>query len=184
MSYATAARRILVAVAALLFVAWATFAAHAEPAPGAAGEVDSRTGGPAIDQSPLAWWSATLENLFRGIDLSASQQAGVDSILEEAALDRARARKLRELVVRSRNGVNPEREQAARAELQELRPRLNPVHRIDAIAELLDPEQREIFDRNRRLRSDRLFKRQRAARMAPAPSPADGSSEDNEVELP
>ncbi len=94
------------------------------------------------------------------------QQAGVDAILEEAASERARARRLREAAQRARERKRPERERSARIELRQLRERLDPGKRIDAIAELLDPTQRAIFDRNRRLRSDRLFERQRAARAA------------------
>ena len=47
----------------------------------------------------------------------------------------------------------------ARAELRAMRPKLDSDRRIDAMRALLDEEQQTVFDRNRRLRSDRLFAR-------------------------
>jgi hypothetical protein len=123
-----------------------------------------------IDEPWQAWWRSAREELFAGIALSAEQQQAIDAIVAEAAADRARARQLMGEVELAQREGDDARLARARAELRTLRPRLGPRWRIDAMGALLTQEQRAIFERQRRLRSDRLFaeqsRRQRRAGAA------------------
>jgi hypothetical protein len=121
-----------------------------------------QNGPPPIDQASRDWWREAQTDLFAGIALSAEQQAGVDTILDQAASDRARGRKLRQFVAHGPGVDDSDRRDRALAELSRLRGRLGPEGRIDAMRELLTEEQRALFDRSRRLRSDRLFEKERS----------------------
>ena len=123
---------------------------------------------PDIDRAPQAWWRDAREELLASLVLSAEQEAGIDAIIAEAAEVRARARELKRIVEPS-NGADAGQIARARSELQTLRPKLDLDRRIDAIRTLLAADQQVRFDRNRRLRSDRLFaefkrRQERAAR--------------------
>jgi len=113
------------------------------------------------------FWRQAQDDLFAGLVLSADQQVGVDAIIAEAARDRGRAIDLRKIVNSPGEDVS-DAKQRARAELQELTDRLHPEWRIDAMRALLSEEQCAVFDRNWRLRSDRLFAEERRRRRKAA----------------
>lgn len=149
--------------------------------PGAESPTDSQTESPAkgaasgdvpaIDKGPQSWWSAAREELFANIELTDSQDAAIDEILDQAAADRARARRLREIVSR----VDTKRAESAKGELKTLKSRLDPRRRIDAMGKVLSDEQRVVFEKNRRIRSDRLFQehnRERVVRKKNVHNPA------------
>ena len=121
---------------------------------------------PDLEARAQAFWQQAQEELFAGLELSADQRAGVDAIIGEAARDRQRA-----IELRKRLGEAGEADSKAapgvRAELEELKRRLQPEWRINAMRELLSEEQRIVFDRNWRLRSDRLFAEERRRSRAP-----------------
>lgn len=113
-----------------------------------------------IDDPWQGWWRSTQQELFAGIELSAEQQQAIDAIVAQAAVDRARARELTEEIASANRAGNTDQMSDARAELQQMKPKLGPDWRIDAMGELLSEDQRVVFDRQRRLRSDRLFAEQ------------------------
>jgi len=126
------------------------------PFAAAAEEASAQAEPPEIDRAAQDWWRETREELFDGIELSAEQQAGVDAVVAEAARDRARARELKQ-IADAPDGAASDQQKRARVELRALRGKLDSDRRIDAMRELLGEDQRVVFDRNRRLRSDRLF---------------------------
>lgn len=134
----------------------------------ASGAQDARRNG--LEARAQAFWRQAQEDLFAGVTLSADQRVGVDAIIAEAARDRARAVELRK-IVRAPGEGDSDAKQRARADLRTLAVELHPQRRIEAMRELLDEEQRALFDRNWRLRSDRLFaEEKRTRRRAAEPS--------------
>lgn len=126
----------------------------------AAEDLLTRGDSPDVDASARAFWRQAQDELLADITLSADQQAGVDAIVAEAARDRSRARDLKKRVD-APGETDSDTKERARAELQELKGKLDPEWRIDAMRELLNEDQRAVFDRNRRVRSDRIFAEQK-----------------------
>jgi len=148
---ATAATLISVTLQGLAAVGWAE-----ESRDDSAQSRPSSKEPAGIDQPWQAWWRSAEEELFAGIALSAEQQQAVEAIVAEATADRARGRELRQELAVARREGDDARLERVRAELWMLRPRLGPEWRIDAMGDLLTEDQRAIFDKQRRLRSDRL----------------------------
>ncbi len=158
---ATAAILVGLALQGLSATSWAE-ESSAESAP------PPKQGPPAAaaasDRFAQDWWRSTQQELFAGIELSAEQQQRIAALLAEAAGDRARARELIAEVERARLEKDEERLSRAQTELRRLRPQLSPEWRVEAMGELLTEEQRVVFDRLRRLRSDRRLAEQRQRR--------------------
>ena len=114
----------------------------------------------AADAFATRWWREAQDDLFAGIALSAKQRAGVDAILAEAADERARIFELT-AILEAPGAEDAEPKARARAELAALHGQRDPTGRIDAMRELLSEDQQTLFDRNRRLRSDRVFAKQK-----------------------
>ena len=104
----------------------------------------------------VEYWRLALEELFAGIELTAEQQRQVDAIVAEASADRAQGRALQEKMIAAKREGNRERLLALGEELRAVQATFAPNERVDAMRALLAEDQLERFDRNRRLRGDRL----------------------------
>ena len=150
--------------------------ARAQPA-GAGGERNDRLA--ADEVLAVEYWRLALEELFAGIELTAEQQRQVDAIVAEASADRAQGRALQEKMIAAKREGNRERQLALGKELRAVQATFAPNERVDAMRALLAEDQLERFDRNRRLRGDRLVAeeqkeregRQQLRRRQKAPAP-------------
>ena len=147
--------RAYLALSLILVVASASASAEAEEA----GEKIQGEPVPEAQTDGFAtmWWKKSLDGLFKGVSLSSTQEAGIDEILKRAEAQRELAGRLVENAKKAQAAGEIEERDGLRRELRALRPKLSPDLRIDAMRTLLDENQKVIFDKNRRLRSDRLF---------------------------
>lgn len=121
------------------------------------------------DQKSQQYWADAKADVFQGIELTPSQEKAVDALIDEAAAGRARHNALWRVFEQARKEGATERADALSQELAEIRATFRPIPRILKMGELLNDDQRKIFDRNVRLRDDRMvgarLERERATRM-------------------
>ena len=107
-------------------------------------------------ESPEAWWAEAMKELFAGVELDVEQRGVIDAIVEQAAYDRERFDEARKAFAEARSRGDEERVGELLERLTEIRDTFRPQQRIDMMRDVLSEEQREAFDRNRRLREDRI----------------------------
>lgn len=128
--------------------------------------------GPVRNYSPRTaeeFWIRAERELLAGIELTESQREQIGAILVEAAQDRLRFAEAQEALEQARQEGNMKRARELSEEVKEIRQGFNPSTRIARMRTVLTEEQRESFDRNRRLRGDRMLAERRAARTRASP---------------
>jgi len=154
-------------------------AAAEEPAAeGGAGEqsasVEESVDGAPRRGTPEAWWARLRRELFEGIELSAQQSREIDAAIEAQLEQRRRyAALVAELEAASRAG-DADAARVLRAEVARQRRDLRPRHRIASLRTILNPEQQERFDTNRKAVRERA-RQQRADRAGGSPRVPDDS---------
>jgi hypothetical protein len=154
--------------------------------------VDETNSAPSATQSetqqdessyPEQFWEEARNEIFQDIELTPAQESGIEAILEEAAAGRASYAELRERLARARQEGNQQLEKTLSDELIQIRDTFRPTGRMIKMGDLLDDEQRVIFERNMRLRDDRALAERRAKQKAarerqPQPEPEDENRAD------
>lgn len=119
--------------------------------------------------SPESYWEQARSEVFMNIELTEAQEEGVDSILAEAESGRKRYASLQARLNEARKEGNQELSAELSKTVIEIRETFRPTARIMRMGELLNDEQRIVFDRNLRLRGDReaaqQLARDKAARL-------------------
>ena len=105
----------------------------------------------------VEYWRVAQEELFADIELTAAQQQGIDAIVASAEAERARFREIKEELQQARAQGDTSRSEELAAELSRVQAEFFPEARIDAMRAVLREDQLETFDKNRRLRQDRLL---------------------------
>lgn len=85
-----------------------------------------------------------------------AQREQINATLEETAQDRARFAEASQALNQAREDGDTKRARELSEKARETRERFRPSKRIDRMGAVLTEEQRERFERNRRLRGDRM----------------------------
>lgn len=101
-------------------------------------------------------WAELLDDAFAGVELTDSQNSHLQAILDQAARDRARYTEIVKRLKTAREGGDLELVRTLSAEGKELGGTLRAADRLKSMATFLDENQVLIFERNLRLRQDRL----------------------------
>ena len=129
-----------------LAIFWSSFAEAQVDAPGA---------GDDPEMSPDQFWEELTSEAFAGIELSETQQVQIEAILLEATEDRGRYNEIRSRLKLAREEGDSEFAMKLSEELKSARNSLRPNVRVGKMRDLLNEDQRPIFDRNIRVREDR-----------------------------
>lgn len=129
-----------------LAILWSSFAEAQVYAPGA---------GDSPEKSPDQFWEELTSEAFAGIELSETQQVQIEAILLEATEDRGRYNEIQSRLKLAREEGDFEFAMKLSEELKSARNSLRPNVRVGKMRDLLNEDQRPVFDRNIRVREDR-----------------------------
>ena len=116
--------------------------------------------------SPEAYWEQAKIEIFRDIELTETQESQVETLLAEAAEGRARYADVKARLDRARREGDVNLANELSDSLIQIRETFRPQSRMLKMGDLLADEQRAIFDRNMRLRDDRITAEQWAKQKA------------------
>lgn len=116
--------------------------------------------------TPEEYWKQTKADVFEDIELTPAQASAVDKMIAEAAAARASYADTQARLDTARKEGNAKVAGELSEQLIQLRDTFRPTARLLEMRELLSDEQREVFNRNMRLRDDRKLAKRWAKREA------------------
>lgn len=116
--------------------------------------------------TPEEYWKQTKTDVFEDIELTPAQTSAIDRMIAEAGSARANYADTEARLDTARKEGNAKVAGELSEQLIQLRDTFRPTGRLLEMRELLSDEQREIFNRNMRLRDDRKLAKRWAKRQA------------------